>query len=124
MTQFKKGDAVYVIAPWNNFDTFHVQVLEIQSWGKKQGTATRIENNEYIKSQICVDSANIYWHGCHYFKVGSINPEQKALELAQEYINQSLIQNKKRIGHNGYHQPSIQEQIEKLNTAKPTVIFR
>jgi hypothetical protein len=124
MTKFKKGDKVYAIAPWNNFDTFHVQEIEIQSWGKKQGTATRAENGEFIKSQIWVENANQHWRGCFYFKVGTIEPQQKALELAQEYIKQSLIENEGRVGHEGSYQPIILREIEKFKSAKPLVIFR
>jgi hypothetical protein len=52
--QFKKGDVVWSITNWDGKATVKVDLLTIQSWGKKLGTASQVKDGQMIKSQIYI----------------------------------------------------------------------
>ena len=84
MTKFKKGDLVYKLGNWNDGGKWFYELVTITSWGKKQGTYT--VNNTNAEDRIYTDQANTYIYGYWFFPADEIDPEQKALELAAEWI--------------------------------------
>jgi hypothetical protein len=77
--QFKKGDVVWSIVNWNSKATVNVTQLTIQSWGKRQGTATSIKNGQPIKHLIYVGQDD------HLFLASDVaDVHQFALEIARQ----------------------------------------
>lgn len=89
MIKFNKGDRVWSIGSWDNKGTFSYQLLTIESWGKKNGTATKVVDGMFRKQRIYTESANRDITGIHFFPE-SIDPVAKALELARRYITEYL----------------------------------
>lgn len=124
MQQFKKGDKVYEVCKWDTRGTFFIRVLEIQSWGKKQATATTFEDGKFIKCSICTNIEPEVYHS-HYFPITTPNIEEVALDLAAKYMERELrflngcIE---RHSHDKHYVAAIQRDIEKLLPA-PKVIY-
>lgn len=55
MTQLKKGCDAWLITDYNHGATIAVRKLRIESFGKKQGTATYIENGMNLQCQLYAD---------------------------------------------------------------------
>jgi hypothetical protein len=121
MVKFNKGDKVYEIGSLDGKGMFYIREVEIKSWGAKQGTAISMENGKYTESRIYVTHANNQPHGAHYFKIGTVDPVAKALELAASFIAHNLADAQSRLGMDAYHQGAIQERIAFFSTAKPSV---
>lgn len=118
MSNFKKGDEAFKIKSWDDRGVFYVERVTIQSWGKKQGTATRQVNGKSLKAQIYIV------HEGNWYFPATIDAEAKALELAAVYIQEEMERAEYRLTNPAYHQPSAQEDLEYFSTAQPAVIFR
>jgi hypothetical protein len=125
--QFKKGDVVWSIVNWNGKATVRVSQLTIQSWGKQRGTATSINNGEFIKHQIYVGQDD------HLFlasDVADINEfahqvavQQKAKEIQwcvnavhHHYVGDN-------VGRDAYF-TYINQKCQEIIDEQPTVIFK
>ncbi len=87
--KFTKGQKVWAIGTWDNYGTFAYRLLTIESWGKKQGTATSVVDGKFVQQRVYTDQANTSLHGSFFFPE-SADPVAKALNLAQRYITEYL----------------------------------
>lgn len=98
--KFNKGDSVVVIGSWNNKGAFYARRLTIESWGKEQGTASRVANGKFIKSRIYTNNANklvndsgfLFFAPEFYFADGSINVEAEAIKIAAQWRDLVIAQ--------------------------------
>ena len=126
--QFKKGDVVWQIGNWNSKATAYVKKLTIQSWGKKQGTATDLnKNNDFVKHTFYVDQADTLYLAS---EVENINVF--ALEVAKQ-LKAEHIQHYADCAHHHYigagagaydsYFNSMAEKCRAVMAEEPTVIF-
>lgn len=100
--KFNKGDKVVLISKWNSKGAFYARRLTIESWGKKQGTATYEQDGKFIKSRIYTENANRFVNNEgfrffspeFYFLVEKDANEEKvieriALQLASEWCKEN-----------------------------------
>ena len=127
MQKFKKGDKVFQVRSWDDLGTYAIRVLEIKSWGKKQGTAVDT-TGDYTKHFICTDKEPEVYHA-HYFSADTpiAEVEAKALELAAKNIERRLRHLDdciSRYGSDPSYLRMAQRDIERLKAAKPSIIYR
>lgn len=125
MVQFKKGDKVVKFSPWNREDgVWSWEYLTIQSWGKKQGTATRDENGEFVKAQFYVDQINNQPYREHLFLAEGLDIEAKGLELAAACVAWEIEHNVQKQQNPAFYQRGVQESLDKLRNATPQIAPR
>lgn len=54
MTKIAKGTLCYLFSNWNRLGVVTYRRVTVQSWGKKQGTASHTENGRMIESRLYV----------------------------------------------------------------------
>ena len=126
--QFKKGDVVWRIAGWDSKATVSVKKLTIQSWGKRQGTATSVDNGEFVRSQFYVNQADDLYLASEVEDINAF-----ALEVAKNYKAKN-IQWCANAAHHHYvgagsnafdsYFISIKKQCEEVIIEEPTVLFK
>jgi len=124
--QFKKGDVVWSITNWNGKATVCVSKLTIQSWGKQRGTATSVNNGEFIKHQIYVGQDD------HLFLASDVaDINEFALQVAKQQKADEIQWCANAVHHHyvgddggrdSYFQ-YINEKCQAIMDEEPTVIF-
>lgn len=126
MQKFKKGDKVFQVARWSDDGKYLIQMLEIKSWGKQQGTATTTDG-EFTKHFISTKEP-LEYHP-HYLPADTdiSEVEAKALELSAKYIERQIRHYDNCVARYssdiGYIK-AIQKDIEKAKSAKPAFFHR
>lgn len=117
--KFKKGDQVYRIGNWNGKGCWFYELVEITSWGKKHGTYLRNGNNS--EDRIHVNYVNTTVYANHFYLANNINPEIKALELAQKFIQYEIECIVERCNQNPTDD-FFQNKLEEIKSYQTSVI--
>lgn len=125
MAQFKKGDKVIVFRPWSREDgVWSWTPVTIQSWGKKQGTATHEENGEFLKAQFYADQVNSRPYGEYLFLAAGLDIEARGLELAAACVALEIAHNKAKLDNPTYSRKGVLESLERLQNASPRIALK
>jgi hypothetical protein len=85
--KFKKGDKVTIVASWDHLGAVYVRHFIVASWGKKQGTLLRVDDNSNAEFRVYTARASVT-QGLHSQAVlaSADYSEPVALELAAKFI--------------------------------------
>lgn len=120
MSNFKKGDAVYRIASWNDRGTFYIVKAHVYSCGAKR-MVLEAETGKCIGRDFKPNDASVYKRGL-FQTVEAV--EEEALALATRYIAANVAFWEAKRTNQSYHQPSVEEHIRELKANGPQVIWR
>jgi hypothetical protein len=84
---FKKGDKVTIVASWDDKGAVYVRHYIVASWGKKQGTLVRVDDNSNAEFRVYTARASVL-QGLHsqVIMASGDYSEAAALELAAKFI--------------------------------------
>ncbi|MGJ0509093.1 MAG: hypothetical protein ACR652_18620 [Methylocystis sp.] len=126
-TQFKKGDKVIRFRRWNDNGVWLWERLTIQSWGKKQGTATQDNTDEFVEDRFYVDQVNNAPYRDHLYLADGLDIEKVGLELAAAFLVYEIEAAKARIARysaQGYDVKSNEKELAALEAATPRIANR